>query len=86
MPSVKRTSIVDFERNPRNANQALERAGLIATVRDNVPKIAPGALRVHTLPLPSSLPRPEDALHEAGSPSPDRDLANPWPPNQETSS
>ena len=84
--SVKRTSVVDFGRTPRHANNFLERMGIIPTIRNNAPRIAPGAMRVHNLPLPPSLPRPDDVLFQAGSPPPDRDVADVWPPNQETPS
>lgn len=63
----------------RSAVVFLGRAGLHPNLPAPVPRLDPGALRVHTVPLGVTEPSQETLLDYEGAAPPDRGETVPWP-------
>jgi hypothetical protein len=63
----------------RSAVTFLGRAGLHPNLPAPVPRLAPGALLVTSVPLDQPAPSQETLLAYEGEPPPDRGETKPWP-------
>lgn len=64
----------------RNALPLLERFGIVETLREPMPRLNTGALKVNHMPLQPPLPVPRVRRVAEGDPPPDRPRFAPWPP------